>query len=231
MANLSKSRKLKYHFVYKTTNLINNKIYIGAHSTNTIDDNYLGSGKLLQHAIIKYGKTNFNREVLFYFSTPEEMFEKEKELVTEEFISSVTVYNIVTGGFGGLNKGALGLRHLTNVDTGEVIAVSMSKTTQLLSEGWIFKGVTPSNKGKIYVYKDNRRIAVLATELPEYIQNGWARGYPKSPTYGKIWIYSKTEDRYSLCDKDELSEYISNGWIKQKWAGSKKAVFGLTKTV
>lgn len=38
------------HFmVYKTTNLINKKIYIGVHSTRDINDSYLGSGKLLRN--------------------------------------------------------------------------------------------------------------------------------------------------------------------------------------
>lgn len=37
----------KYYFIYKTTNLINSKIYIGQRSTNKIDDGYLGSGVIL----------------------------------------------------------------------------------------------------------------------------------------------------------------------------------------
>jgi hypothetical protein len=229
MANLSKSQKLKYHIVYQTTNITNNNIYIGAHSTNIIDDGYIGSGKLLKRAIIKYGKSNFERIVLFNFSTPEEMFEKEKAIVTEEFISSSSVYNIVTGGFGGNNKGSQGLRHLTNIVTGEVMAVDEAKAAHLIDEGWILKGHTPSNKGKVYVCKGDCRLAVAVAELHSYIQDGWSQGYPKSPTDGKIWIYSKTEDRYSMCTTDELNGYIADGWIKQKWAGVKKGSVWINK--
>lgn len=32
------------HIVYKTTNILNNKYYIGVHSTFNINDNYLGCG-------------------------------------------------------------------------------------------------------------------------------------------------------------------------------------------
>ena len=44
--------------IYKTTCLINNKIYIGQHCTDA-EDGYLGSGDLIKKAILKYGKHNF----------------------------------------------------------------------------------------------------------------------------------------------------------------------------
>lgn len=85
--------------IYKITNKINNKFYIGKHQTNFLDDNYMGSGKLIQAAIKKYGKDNFTKEILFVFDNEQEMNQKEKELV----VISEMSYNLCEGGKGGFS--------------------------------------------------------------------------------------------------------------------------------
>ena len=86
------------YFVYKTTNLINNKTYIGIHKTNNIDDGYLGSGLHFLKAVKKYGKQNFKREILEFCLSYEELLEKEKSYVTEEWVKNGDNYNLKTGG-------------------------------------------------------------------------------------------------------------------------------------
>jgi len=90
-----------YHFVYKTTNLINGKFYIGVHSTLNLADEYLGSGIVLKRAFKKYGKDNFNREILKILPSREAAFSLEKALVQESQVNAKECYNRALGGYGG----------------------------------------------------------------------------------------------------------------------------------
>lgn len=91
---------MKHFTIYQTTNLINNKIYIGLHATDNINDGYLGSGVFLKKAIKKYGYQNFKKEILFVFDNKSDMITKEKEIVTEDFILRKDTYNMSKGGYG-----------------------------------------------------------------------------------------------------------------------------------
>jgi len=90
----------KYYLVYEIRNILNNNIYIGVHATDNINDCYMGSGLLIRKAITKYGESNFVRTVLFFCSSSREMYKKESEIVTPEFIKRADVYNECQGGNG-----------------------------------------------------------------------------------------------------------------------------------
>lgn len=92
------SKKYKYHILYRTVNLINNKFYIGVHSSNEEKDNYLGSGGALKKAIKKYGKVNFYRENLFICDTREELKELEELVIDSFLINNSNCYNLTKGG-------------------------------------------------------------------------------------------------------------------------------------
>lgn len=90
--------RIKYYFVFKTTNKINDRYYIGVHATKYLNDNYLGSGKLITQAIEKYGKDNFIREILEFFPDYESALNYEKELVNEDRLLDKNCYNLCIGG-------------------------------------------------------------------------------------------------------------------------------------
>lgn len=96
------------HYIYKTTNLVNGRYYIGKHSSDSIqNDMYLGSGKILNKAIQKYNRTNFSRQILFQFQSENEAYQKEK-FILQQLLNDPLCYNIAPGGNGnsqlGLNK-------------------------------------------------------------------------------------------------------------------------------
>lgn len=96
--NMSK----KYHFIYKTTNKLSGKFYIGRHSTNDLEDGYLGSGTYLNRAIQQHGIENFEREILEFTDTFESLVELETKYVNMDLVLSEQSYNLAVGGKGGM---------------------------------------------------------------------------------------------------------------------------------
>ena len=88
-----------FYTIYKITNKLDGKFYIGMHKTNNLDDGYMGSGKLIKRAIQKHGRENFNKEILHIFDNEGDMENKEKELVILNEMS----YNLCEGGKGGFS--------------------------------------------------------------------------------------------------------------------------------
>ena len=106
------NKVIEYEYiVYKTTNLVNGKIYVGVHRTvKGVTDSYIGCGvkgngkksKGFPAAVKKYGRKNFKRETLFTYPDTKEgekaAFKKEAEIVNWDFIRDPNTYNIKLGG-------------------------------------------------------------------------------------------------------------------------------------
>jgi len=86
--------------IYRITNLINNKKYIGQRVYNR--NYYFGSGSIIEQAIKKYGKSNFKKEILWSGSTTREKLDDLEifYIKTENTLSPIG-YNICEGGSSG----------------------------------------------------------------------------------------------------------------------------------
>jgi len=83
--------------IYKTTNLVNGKIYVGQHNTSA-DDGYLGSGNLILLAIKKYGRENFIRETLEYCNSVSVDVKETHWILKLEATNKKIGYNIKSQG-------------------------------------------------------------------------------------------------------------------------------------
>lgn len=140
-----------YYMVYQIKNLINGKIYVGAHATKKLDnDTYMGSGNLIKKAIKKYGIDNFIRTILFICETSEEMFKKEAELVNKEFIEREDTYNLQEGGKG--------------CPHGRPTSEETKKKLSLQKIGdknpWYGKKKTPEQKAKMIFFQKGNTVMV-----------------------------------------------------------------------
>lgn len=91
-----------YGYIYKTTNLINEQIYIGQKKSSIfLENKYLGSGKYLKCALNKYGKENFKVELLEWCSDKVILNEREIYWINYYKSNNYKMYNISKGGDGG----------------------------------------------------------------------------------------------------------------------------------
>lgn len=86
-------------YIYEITNIVNGKNYIGQHKYKTLDDDYMGSGKYLAKAKLKYGIENFVKRIIEYgIETREEADKREIFWIAEYKKIGKAEYNISKGG-------------------------------------------------------------------------------------------------------------------------------------
>jgi group I intron endonuclease len=192
--------KKKYHLIYKTTNLLNGKFYIGIHSTSNLKDGYLGSGKRLKYSVAKYGKENFKLDILEFVDTREKLILKEKELVNSELLKDVNCLNLQTGGISGFDylkqyrvdnpeyakkwkeeqgekfkaahkKGLIKYDTFTGKQHSEESKNLMSKKKKGTGTG-----NTNSQFGTCWITKDGLNKKIKKEELNNFIYSGWNKG-------------------------------------------------------
>lgn len=87
-----------WHYLYKITNDFDECFYYGIHSTENLNDSYMGSGIRLWNAYKTHGIEHFKKEIIEFFPDRESLSLKESEVVTEELVKDPNCYNIILGG-------------------------------------------------------------------------------------------------------------------------------------
>ena len=178
---------MKYYTVYKTTNLINYKVYIGCHITDNPFDDYLGSGVKLLKAINKYGRKNFYKDIIAICDSREEMMEIEKQLVSPTFLTYFSTYNLRTGGDGGfnyINSSGLSGSRKGGLNTFAKMTIDEEfkrkfRENRLLNLKPAFKGKKHSKASKIKMSEHKKGMYVGE----------------KNPSFGTMWITNGIKDK------------------------------------
>jgi hypothetical protein len=188
--------KNMYYTIYKITNKVNGKIYIGSHKTKNLGDGYMGSGKYLMRSMEKHGLDNFEKEILFVFESAELMYAKEAELVNEEFLAEANTYNLKVGGFGGwdyINTNGSSVRNITSKN-----ASAMSKLGQeKIREKRLDPEYNKTYLANKFIPKSTHAERVFASECAR-----------------KVNLGSMMINNGSIVKKIKRDAIIPDGWIK-----------------
>lgn len=205
-----------HYLIYKISNKINNKFYVGKHKTEDKNDDYFGSGLLLGRAVEKHGKENFNKEILFECKCEEEMNQKEADIVDEEFIARDDTYNIKLGGAGGWDyviKNRLNFTDSWRKTCKKNCAAARKRMKYLLEtdESFCLEWKEKlSNKKKLRDiinghYWQGKSHSDETKQKMRDAKKGKVDG-KNNPAYGKRWITNGTENK--LVKKED----VPNGW-------------------
>lgn len=206
---MERASRRKYHYIYKTTCTITNRFYIGMHSTDNLEDGYIGSGKRLWYSINKHGKDNHVCEILEFLPDRKALKAKEKQIVNVELINEELCMNLQLGGGGGFineehasnfHKAGgrkvyqiLNKRHVDKLKNDSVYKKSYSKKLKEVNSGC---------KNPFFNKKHSEEAKRKIGESNSIKQKG-----SNNSQYGKCWITNEYESM-----KINKGDMIPSGW-------------------
>lgn len=192
----------KYGYVFISTNLINNKKYIGRHKAKSFTNKYKGSGKLIREAFKKYGINNFSVELIEWCDSEDSLNERERYWISKyNATEDPNFYNLSNGGegFGGLS--------------GDKNPAKRPDVRKKMSENHAdFSGKNNPNYGGLSeINKRHISESRIAKGTAKGKNNPmYGRRGKDSPHYNRVHINNGDISR--TCHKDELEYYLNNGW-------------------
>ena len=204
---MQRAQRRKYHYIYKTTCIITNKFYIGMHSTDNLEDGYVGSGKRLWYSINKHGKENHVCQILEFLPDRDSLREREKEVVNQEMLNEELCMNLAIGGEGGHGSKFLTKEQLSNggKNSMKVIWTSEKRIQHAKKQKEIYLKLHSEGKLHIPTFKDKTHSLESKRLIGE--ANSIKQKGVNNSQYGKCWI---TNDVDSI--KINKGDSIPEGW-------------------
>ena len=209
----------KFYYLYEIQDLVNGKIYVGVHQTDRMDDGYMGSGTALKRAVKERGVEHFRKKVLAYFTSAEDMYKAEAQIVNDDFLLREDVYNLVVGGHGsGFSPSANERRSRLLAENADWRASYVAK----LSQAYRFdpcrsaKALATCRHNKLgAAFNDairsemnlrSRSAASRAKRCETFSRTGHQQG-SKNSCYGKRWVTNGVVSRLVRAEEE-----LEAGW-------------------
>ena len=170
---------MTFYGIYKVTNKVNGKMYIGQHITDDLDDGYLGSGAIMKKALKKYGEDAFTKEWLEFAENAEELNYLERMYVDEEWLERPDTYNLVLGGSSHPQPVSIRKRISTSLK-GHAVSEEARKKMSEAARGRKHSNET---KAKMSVAHKGRKHGPMSEETKQKLR--MANLGDRSPKYGK----------------------------------------------
>lgn len=206
-------KERKYHYIYKTTCNVTGRYYIGMHSTDNLDDGYIGSGKRLWFSINYHGKDNHSVEILEWYDTRKELREREKELVNEDLLKEGLCMNLKTGGDGGTQNEENQRKWILAGSKGFVDRFKSDEAFRTTVNKTRIAGIKQAHrdgKHKYDNFKDKSHSEETLTKMSKS-SKGMGKGTTNSQ-YGTCWITKDGSNK--KVKKEVVDEYFEIGWVK-----------------
>lgn len=195
-----KVKEKKYNFIYKTTNNLSGRYYYGMHSTDNLNDGYLGSGTQLKRSINKYGKQHFTIEIIEFCKDRVELKSKESQIVTLKEIAKKECMNMRVGG------GGMDYKPPISEETRKKMSEAQKKrpidwdTIEKMSKAWLGKKhtlktrekISKNNMGKTHTTDTKKHLSelmFLRWEISE-MRNKYSQAAKKRPSNRKGVVLS-----------------------------------------
>ena len=221
-----------YGYIYKTTDLVTSKIYIGQKKSANFIPTYHGSGKIITRLLLKYGPERFKTELIEECNSFEELNQREIFCIAKFNSRNPDIgYNIASGGtFGdsGYHIGMLG-KHQSEYQKQKAREYMLSdkhplknpESRKAKSKQMMGNTNAAGGKGLKFIHKGSEQRRVPEHEIHVWLSEGWeigkadfirenqSKAYKVKYANGK-YINNGKEIKFK--SNDELDEWLAKGW-------------------
>ena len=182
------------------------------HSSDSLEDEYIGSGKILGYSRHKYGDENHTREILEICESREQLRSREKEIVNEELLRDPLNINLRYGGEGGFSNEATVNGNKSPKRNHEIIQEKIRHTLKIRNKKrfggkYGFNGFVPDRTGR----KHSLEAKIKMSNTRKERKLGFGK---KNSQYGTCWVCNRQTQTVLKIKKEQLEQFISDGFIR-----------------